>query len=213
MQRLPRRRESGCEPSGLARRAGSIPRRGLGLAFLLALACGPAGRSQSGIRDLSPRAQARPMPQPFPGISTDSHGDFHGILVEKRLRALNIERQKQLVADTNKLLKLAKELNEEVAASNTGTLTPEQLRKVAEIEKLARSVKERMADEALQPTAGIARLPASAVLYPSRLLMTSLLIRGGQRPGWSRQLFAAKRGVRACAFLQDCYNRGRTVSG
>ena len=49
-----------------------------------------------------------------------------------------------MVADAGKLLKLAQELNDEVAASNTGSLTPEQLRKIAEIEKLARSVKERM---------------------------------------------------------------------
>ncbi len=65
-------------------------------------------------------------------------------MAEKRLRALNTERQKLMVADAGKLLKLAKELNDEVAASNTGSLTPEQLHKIAEIEKLARSVKERM---------------------------------------------------------------------
>ena len=51
--------------------------------------------------------------------------------MERRLSALNIERQKQMVADTNKLLKLAKELNDEVAVQMPATLTPEQLRKVA----------------------------------------------------------------------------------
>ena len=69
-----------------------------------------------------------------------------------------------MVADTNKLLKLAKELNDEVAASNPGSLTPEQLHKIAEIEKLARSVKERM-------TAAVARpQPAPATpgfIYPT----------------------------------------------
>ena len=56
------------------------------------------------------------------------------MMTQKRLSALNIERQKQIVADTTKLLRLARELNEEVAASNTGRLTPAELHKVAEIE-------------------------------------------------------------------------------
>ena len=66
------------------------------------------------------------------------------VMAERRYRALNAERQKLMVADTNKLLKLAKELNDEVAGSNNGAFTGDQLRKIAEIEKLARNVKERM---------------------------------------------------------------------
>ena len=76
-------------------------------------------------------------------------------MTQKRLLALNVERQKQIVAETTKLLRLARELNEEVAASNTGRLTPAQLHKVAEIEKLARSVKERMVAGGLQPEPAI----------------------------------------------------------
>jgi hypothetical protein len=56
-----------------------------------------------------------------------------------------------MVADANKLLKLARELNDEISAANRGTLTPDQLRKIAEIEKLARSVKERMTIGVGQP--------------------------------------------------------------
>jgi hypothetical protein len=63
---------------------------------------------------------------------------------EKRLRALNTARQKSIVSDTNKLLKLAGELDAEIGHANGDSLTPEQLRKVAEIEKLAHSVKEKM---------------------------------------------------------------------
>jgi hypothetical protein len=63
---------------------------------------------------------------------------------EKRLRALNAERQKSLVADTNKLLKLARELADEVDHTNPDTFTPAQLRKVADIEKLAHSIKDKM---------------------------------------------------------------------
>ena len=59
-------------------------------------------------------------------------------------RGLNVERQKEMVSDTNKLLKLASELNAEIISSNSDSLTPLQLRKVGKIEKLARSIKEKM---------------------------------------------------------------------
>ena len=62
----------------------------------------------------------------------------------RRVQMLNAERQKALISDTEKLLKLAKELNDEVAASDSGTMSDEQLRKVAEIGKLAKSVKDKM---------------------------------------------------------------------
>ena len=136
-------------PSDWSRRTGHFLRTGLKLAILLALACGPACRSQSGSG--SSVGQSPPYQQ-FPGRpGFNSSGDYDPVMAEKRLLALNIERQKQMVADANKLLRLAKELNDEVAASNTGTFTAEQLRKVAEIEKLARSVKERMIAGSAQP--------------------------------------------------------------
>lgn len=62
----------------------------------------------------------------------------------RRVQMLNAERQKALVSDTQKLLKLAKELNDEVAASNSDAMSDEQLRKVVEIGKLAKSVKDKM---------------------------------------------------------------------
>lgn len=63
---------------------------------------------------------------------------------EKRLRDLNAERQKSLVADANKLLKLALELEDEVSRTNPDSFTPAELRKVEEIEKLAHRVKQKM---------------------------------------------------------------------
>ncbi len=139
--------EAGCESqNGWSRRAGQPLRTGLRLALLLALACGPAGRSQS----VPGAAQSTTRPPFYGPQDMSSPVDYDPIMAEKRLRALNIERQKQMVADANKLLKLAKELNDEVAASNSGTLTPEQLHKIAEIEKLARNVKERMTAAAMQ---------------------------------------------------------------
>jgi hypothetical protein len=57
---------------------------------------------------------------------------------------MNRERHKNIVRDSDKLLKLAAELDLEIRASGSESLTPVQLRKLADIEKLARSVKEKM---------------------------------------------------------------------
>jgi len=64
---------------------------------------------------------------------------------EKQIRELRQQRYSQVVANTEELLRLATELNAEVSASKSSTLTSAQLRKLARIEKLAHSVKETMA--------------------------------------------------------------------
>jgi len=76
--------------------------------------------------------------------ATGQYGDDSNSPDKKRIRLLNAERQKALISDTEKLLKLAKELNDEVAGSDSTSLSDAQLRKVAEIGKLAHSVKEKM---------------------------------------------------------------------
>ena len=53
-------------------------------------------------------------------------------------------RQAQLVADTNKLLELSQELKAEVAKSKKDTLSVAVIKKAEEVEKLAKSLKERM---------------------------------------------------------------------
>jgi hypothetical protein len=73
-----------------------------------------------------------------------SGGDPDSSMAQRRLRMLNNERQKSIVSDSDKLLKLTTELNDEIAHSNPGTLTPDQLRKIAEIEKLAHDVRDKM---------------------------------------------------------------------
>jgi hypothetical protein len=67
------------------------------------------------------------------------------VFAAKRMRALNADRQKSMVTDADKLLKLARQLDTEIASNPTDELTPEEMRKLAEIEKLARSVKTKMA--------------------------------------------------------------------
>lgn len=56
----------------------------------------------------------------------------------------NSDRQKQLVADTEKLFVLAEQLRNEVAKSNKDQLSVPVVKKSEEIEKLAKAVKEKM---------------------------------------------------------------------
>jgi hypothetical protein len=124
-----------------SRQASHAALHGLWLALLLALAM-PA------------RAQLRPDPSTAPPYQQTGIAEQERELenfptndpVEKarRLRAYNAARQKALVADTNKLLRLAKELEDEVSRANPDSFTAAQLRKMAEIEKLARSVRQKM---------------------------------------------------------------------
>jgi len=57
---------------------------------------------------------------------------------------MNADRQKSMVADANRLLKLVQELDAQVTSANPGSLNADQLRRLAEIEKLAHSVKDKM---------------------------------------------------------------------
>ena len=128
---------------------------GLGWAVLLVLVCGLVcalpGRSQSSGGSNGGLGQGQRDMRPHPDLDAYATDDPDPAMVERRIRALNIERQKQIVADTDKLLKLTRELNEEVAKANTGTLTSDELHKIAEIEKLARNVRQRMTEGVGEP--------------------------------------------------------------
>ncbi len=63
---------------------------------------------------------------------------------EQQARLRNNDRQKRLVADTEKLLALATDLKTQVDKSTKDTLSVDVIKKADEIEKLAHSVKERM---------------------------------------------------------------------
>jgi hypothetical protein len=65
-------------------------------------------------------------------------------LPESYARMQNTERQRRLVGDTERLLMLTNQLKASIASSGTESLTPEMLRQMDEIEKLARSVKNKM---------------------------------------------------------------------
>lgn len=62
----------------------------------------------------------------------------------ERLKRLNQERWTKLKGDTDELLKLATELKQQVESSNEQMLSVSVIRKAEEIEKLAKSVREKM---------------------------------------------------------------------
>lgn len=143
---------------------------GVGLAVVLGLACGLTGRSQSsgsngGQGQGQGQAGTRPSFSTQQGLNSMISDDADPVMTERRFLALNIERQKQIVSDTDKLLKLAKELNAEVAAQNSGTLTADEMHKIAEIEKLARNVRQRMTDGVGVPPALMPLQPP--IMYPN----------------------------------------------
>jgi hypothetical protein len=63
---------------------------------------------------------------------------------KEMVKKANQERQAQLRRDTDHLWRLSSELKQSVDKSNENTLSLEVIKKAEEIEKLARSVKEKM---------------------------------------------------------------------
>jgi hypothetical protein len=75
---------------------------------------------------------------------TGEDDEIHERQLHDMAKKANEERQKALKSDTDKLVKLAGELKEDVDKSNENVLSLDVLKKAEEIEKLARSVKEKM---------------------------------------------------------------------
>jgi hypothetical protein len=65
-------------------------------------------------------------------------------LMERQERSRNSDRQKRLVADTDKLLELATNLKSQVDKTDKGAPPVDAAKKAEEIEKLAKSVRDRM---------------------------------------------------------------------
>jgi hypothetical protein len=86
---------------------------------------------------------------PSPSGSSDTFtppigGSIDPLFQERRMRQLAKETHKSMVSDTDKLLALVTELSSEISTTNPGAFTPDQLKKIAQIEKLAHNVKEKM---------------------------------------------------------------------
>jgi hypothetical protein len=102
----------------------------------------PGAGSQTGGR--SGRGSQTTQPQQPQPIIPDPTTPAEGRLERDQAKLRNADRQKQIVADTQKLVALANELNAAVEKSNKDTLSLDVIRKADEIEKLAKSVREKM---------------------------------------------------------------------
>jgi hypothetical protein len=166
--------EAGNSPgSRWNRRLARLLGAGMSLAVLLGIGCAAQaqtptppgqGNGNGGTQGIDGPGSARGgFSRPNLGTLNNDSDNYDPMMAERRMRALNIERQKQMVSDAAKLLKLAQELNSEVAAANSGEFTPDQLRKIGEIEKLARNVRERMAAAVGDPATV---MPPPTLVYP-----------------------------------------------
>jgi hypothetical protein len=114
---------------------GQINGSGSGIAGVSALQ-GNGAASARGSQSPNSQIAGPPPIEPDTGLSPQTE--------EQRAKLRNAERQKQLVADTQKLLSLANELKADMDKSTKDTMSLDVIRKADEIEKLAHNVKERM---------------------------------------------------------------------
>ncbi len=123
--------------------------RSLFAVFLVVLFCSPAPSAgqQSGPaknQPVSEASAAAPDPQgrrpPFPQEDDPVRQDME----KRRRKALNKERFDELKRDTDKLLALATELKTHVDKADENMLSLDVLKKTEQIEKLAKSVREKM---------------------------------------------------------------------
>ncbi len=102
------------------------------------------------------QTQTQTSPSPASGsgqgrvsVGSDEESDNpmvrHAAEVAQKKR--NEQRQQQIVKDTERLALLAQQLRDEVAKSDKNTLSVAVVKKAEEIEKLARSVKDKMKAE------------------------------------------------------------------
>ncbi len=84
------------------------------------------------------------MPQLPDASGRQGQSDETTRMEREARKAANKERQAKLKSDTEQLLKLATELKEYVDKTNENILSLDVVKKADQIEKLARSVKEKM---------------------------------------------------------------------
>ena len=85
-----------------------------------------------------------PGPPMAPAPSRDENDSVQQQVARDLAKKANQDRQKALRNDTDRLVKLAAELKEDVDKSNADVLSVDVIKKAEQIEKLARSVKQKM---------------------------------------------------------------------
>ena len=62
----------------------------------------------------------------------------------RQAQLLRVQRQKQLISDSDKLLKLATDLKQQIDSTPAQTLSADSMKKAAEIEKLAHNLRQQL---------------------------------------------------------------------
>lgn len=125
------------------RRARFFRSRAIGLGLALGLV--GVGHVRPQITTISQGSQL-PSPQVVGSMPDPNNGprDSDPALQQQRIQVMKIERHAEVVSDTDKLLKLTKQLNSEVEQSQATSLSRKQVRTLAKIEKLAKNVRQIM---------------------------------------------------------------------
>ena len=130
--------------------------RAAALAVLALMLTAPAGETQQGSQfpqfpqqdPMGPIGPTMPAPKSKdPRTQIPPHIDDDTSLGKptgQQISSMNTARQKQIVADTEKLLALAQQLKADVDKSTKDTLSLDVIKKSDEIERLAHTVKEKM---------------------------------------------------------------------
>lgn len=112
-----------------------------GIAAILLAAVAASGQvGGPGVPGMPP-STTPPVAYPHPGSQVDP-----GLarIMHRQALARNTQRQKDLVNDTDKLLKLAQQLKAAVDKSNKDTLSIDVIKKADQIQKLAKSISSKM---------------------------------------------------------------------
>lgn len=126
---------------------------------LLLVACVAGTHAQSPMQGRDPSFTS-PNAGSMSHESMSDAADIDPVLAAKRQQAQRAEIRQSLAADSTKLVQLAQELNEQISRDHPETLTQAELKKYAEIGKLARRLKSQMKDYGtagtqIQPLPGI----------------------------------------------------------
>ena len=107
----------------------------------------PSAGQQPGSTKEEPATEvssADPTPQRRPRPPGEEDDPIRRDMEKRRQKAFNKERFEELKRDTGKLLELATELKTHVEKADENMLSLDVLKKAEQIEKLAKSVKEKM---------------------------------------------------------------------
>jgi len=105
------------------------------------LACSAGAQSPTALQSAAELQKIAADREAFHGATTD---DLHQRLEDAGLKNAVAQRQAQLRRDTDKLVALTAELKQNVDKTGTNILSMDVVKKAAEIQKLAKSVEDKM---------------------------------------------------------------------